>query len=220
MDVIEALKSRKSVRAYLDKKVPKGLIEQILESAKCAPSGVNMQPFDVAVVQGEMKKTIEKEMLNAFDTNQKESMDYQYYPLEWIEPYKNRRKETGLLMYKTLGITREDKYKQIEQWKANYKAFEAPVVVYFFLDPSLKEGSFLDYGMFLQSFMLCATSLGLATCPMASLAEFPSIVKKHLQKEDKKLLCAIALGYEDKEAVINSYRTSRINLEDFTTFYH
>ncbi len=219
MDVIEALKQRKSVRAYLDKEVTKELIEQILESAKYAPSGVNMQPFDVVVVSGDTKTLIENEMISAFDNNQKESMDYQYYPQEWIEPYKSRRKETGLLMYETLEITREDKQRQIEQWKANYKAFGAPVVVYFFLDPSLKEGSFLDYGMFLQSFMLAATSLGLATCPMASLAEFPSIVKKHLKKENKKLLCGIALGHEDKGAVINSYRTPRIKLQEFTSFY-
>jgi len=220
MSVINLLKQRKSVRAYLDKKVEKEKITTILEAAKHAPSGVNMQPFDLCVVSGAKKHEIETKMIEAFDNNQKEKMDYQYYPLEWKEPYKSRRKDTGLLMYQTLNIKREDKARQIEQWKQNYHAFGAPVVLYFFMDESLEAGSFLDYGMFLQSIMLVATQLGLGTCPMASLAEFPTIVKEALSVDKQKiLLCGIALGYEDTTAAINSYRTPRVALEEFATFY-
>ncbi|MEA2027465.1 MAG: nitroreductase [Campylobacterota bacterium] len=220
MSIIKLLKQRKSVRAYLDKKVEKEKIIQILEASKHAPSGVNMQPFDLHVVSGAKKHEIETKMIEAFNANQKEKMDYQYYPLQWKEPYRSRRKDTGLLMYQTLGINKEDKTKQIEQWKQNYKAFGAPTVLYFFMDESLEAGSYLDYGMFLQSIMLVATQLGLGSCPMASLAEFPSIVKEALGVEKQKvLLCGIALGYEDKTALINSYRTPRVELEEFVSFY-
>lgn len=220
MSVIDILKQRKSVRAYIDKEVEKEKIKTILESAKLSPSGVNMQPYNVCVVSGQKKLAIEAKMIEAFDNNKQEEMDYQYYPLQWIEPYKSRRKETGLLMYKTLGITREDKERQREQWKANYRAFGAPTVLYFFMDPVLQKGSYLDYGIFLQSIMLVATELGLGTCPMASLAQFPSIVKDELAIDKEKiLLCGIALGYEDKDALINSYRTDRISLEEFSSFY-
>jgi len=220
MRVSQALKERKSVRAYLDRAVEKEKIEKILQFAKYAPSGVNMQPFNVHVLSGQSKKDLEAKMLEAFDSQHKESMDYQYYPLEWREPYKSRRKATGLLMYQTLGITREDKAKQIAQWRANYQAFNAPTVLYFFIDPILEKGSYLDYGMFLQSIMLLATELGLGSCPMASLAEFPSIVKDTLNVEPEQLLlCGMALGYEDSEATINSYRTPRIELDEFVTFY-
>ena len=220
MNVLEALKERKSVRAYLDKKVEKEKINLILNSAKHAPSGINMQPWNVCVVSGQKKKQIEEKILKNYDNNNKDVMDYQYYPLTWTDTYKKRRKETGLLMYKTLGITREDKDRQIEQWRANYRAFDAPVVLYFFIDASLEKGSYLDYGMFLQSIMLSATELGLATCPQAALAEFPTIVKEELNIDNnQKLLCGIALGYEDKNALINSYRTSRIELNEFVTFY-
>lgn len=220
MSVTDILKQRKSVRAYLDKKVEKEKIITILESAKFSPSGVNMQPYHVYVVSGQKKLEIEAKMIDAFEGNKQEEMDYQYYPLQWIEPYKSRRKETGLLMYETLGIKKEDKKRQREQWKANYRAFGAPTVLYFCIDSVLQKGSYLDYGMFLQSIMLVATELGLGTCPMASLAQFPSIVKKELGIDDDKiLLCGMALGYEDKNAPINSYRTKRVSLEEFSSFY-
>lgn len=220
MNVIDSLNKRKSVRAFLDRAVEREKIITILESAKWAPSGVNMQPFDVCVVSGQKKIDLEKKMLEAFNKHQNEPMDYQYYPSEWKEPYKSRRKEMGLLMYQTLGIKREDKERQMEQWKRNYIAFGAPTVLYFFIDPVLEKGSYLDYGMFLQSVMLVATELGLGTCPMASLAEFPSIVKDELDVDRSKiLLCAMALGYEDKHAAVNSFRTDRVSLDEFCKFY-
>ena len=220
MKVSDALLQRKSVRAFLKKDVEREKIEYILEHAKHAPSGVNMQPWNVAVLSGEAKKNLESKMEKAFREGKKEEMDYTYYPLSWEDPYKSRRKETGLMMYKTLNISREDKRKQMDQWAANYRAFDAPVVMYFFKDKLLQAGSYLDYGMFLQSVMLTATEIGLATCPQAALAEFPSIVKSELNiADDKELLCGIALGYEDKDAVINSYRTPRIEIEEFAKFY-
>lgn len=220
MTVSNALKNRKSIRAFLKQDIDEKLIKEILDEAKHAPSGVNMQPWFVCVVSGDKKLSLEEKVIKAFEAGEKEEMDYAYYPKSWEEPYKSRRKETGLLMYETLGITREDKQRQVEQWKANYRAFDAPVVIYFFIDSSLEKGSYLDYGMFLQSIMLSATAKGLATCPQAALAEFPNTIKKELGiEENKLLLCGIALGYEDKDALINSYKTSRIDTAEFTKFY-
>lgn len=220
MDVLDALLNRKSVRAFLDKAVEKEKIEAILERAKHAPSGVNMQPWRVCVVSGEKKKAIETAMIEAFERGEKARMDYRYYPDEWREPYKGRRKETGLLMYSALGIGREDGDKKAGQWKANYRAFDAPVVLYFFIDASLDKGSYLDYGMFLQSVMLAATAKGLGSCPQAALAEYPDIVRDALGVgSDQTLLCGLALGYEDTSHPVNSYRTDRIPLEAFATFF-
>jgi nitroreductase len=220
MQVSQALKARKSIRAFLDKEVSKQTIEEILENARYAPSGVNMQPWSLCVVRGKKKKELQTKIEEKFEAGIKEDMEYLYYPLTWEEPYKSRRKETGLLMYKTLGILREDKQKQLSQWKANYRAFDAPVVIYFFIDKNLEKGSYLDYGMFLQSIMLCAIELGLATCPQAAHAEYPKTIKTELGiGDDKLLLGGIALGYEDKNALINSYRTSRLEIHEFTTFF-
>jgi len=221
MKLQDIIKNRKSVRAFLNKNVETKKIKELLNVAKHAPSGVNMQPWQVAVVSGNRKKEIETKLQEAFINNEAERMDYNYYPLKWEEPYKSRRKETGLLMYKTLQITREDKEKQFEQWKANYRAFDAPVVLFFFIDNHLEKGSYLDYGMFLQNVMLSAVNLGLSTCTQAALAQYPEIVKDALGIEGKKvLLCGMALGYENTDHIINSYRTPRIELDEFVKFYN
>jgi nitroreductase len=84
----------------------------------------------------------------------------------------------------------------------------------------MEKGSYLDYGMFLQSVMLSATELGLATCPQAALAEYPDIVRKELgYSEDKVLLCGIALGYEDTKDIVNSYRTERESLDNLVKYF-
>lgn len=220
MNVAEALVQRKSVRAFLDKPVETDKIKAVLESAKHAPSGVNTQPWTVCAVTGETKARIETGLIQAFEAGEKARMDYRYYPLEWVEPYKSRRKETGLQMYRTLGIEKGDKAGQAEQWKANYRAFGAPVVLYFFIDAAMERGSYMDYGMFLQSVMLAATAQGLGSCAQAALAEYPDIVRKALGMDgNKTLLCGMALGYEDTDHPLNSYRTERVALEEFATFY-
>ena len=219
MNVSEALKKRQSVRAYTNQAVEQILIEQILTSASYAPSGVNTQPWKVAVLTGEKKLLLQEKLLTAFADRVEKKMDYQYYPLEWKEPYKARRKDCGLKMYSALEISREDKKKQIEQWAANYRAFDAPVMLLFYMDAELQTGSYLDYGMFLQSIMLAATAQGLATCPQASLAEYPLLVKEFLDlPTDSQLICGMALGYEDVSAAVNSYRIERADINEFVRF--
>ncbi|MDH5369744.1 MAG: nitroreductase [Gammaproteobacteria bacterium] len=220
MLVREALEKRKSTRAFLDKNVEMDKIERILSAASHAPSGVNSQPWQVAVVKGESKKKIQEKMESAFRNGDKGKMDYQYYPEQWVEPYKGRRKSCGLQMYSTLEIAREDKTRQLDQWAANYRAFDAPVMLLFFMDGILDAGSYLDYGMFLQSIMLMAVEEGLATCPQAALGEYPKIVKEELgYSDDMIMLCGMALGYEDTEALVNTYRTPREGFNSFTRFF-
>ncbi len=220
MNVSDALKQRKSVRAYMDKPVEDEKIHAILDAARYAPSGTNTQPWQVAVVTGESKLRLQEKIEAAFRSGDRGKADYDYYPNEWISPYKDRRKECGLLMYSTLGITREDTEQQQDQWAANYRCFDAPVMLLFFIDKIMERGSYMDYGMFLQSLMLMAEEQGLATCPQASLADFPHIIKPELgYDDDTVLLCGIALGYEDKNARVNSYRTSRLEVDEFTKFY-
>ncbi len=220
MNVKEALSVRKSTRAYQDRAVDASLIEQILDAARHAPSGTNTQPWQVAVVSGETRTKLTQELESAFRGGAKEDMDYQYYPLEWKEPFKGRRRTCGLQMYKTLEIGREDKQRQTDQWAANFRAFDAPVILFFFMDSVMETGSYLDYGMFLQSVMLAAQDLGLATCPQGALGLYPEIVKRQLGYPDDLILIAgMALGYEDKGAVINSYRTERELPENFTRYF-
>lgn len=220
MNVSTALQVRKSTRAFLDKPVSREQIRRILDAARHAPSGVNTQPWQVAVVSGESKAKLQQEIEQAFRDGIKPHMDYAYYPAEWHEPFKTRRRACGLQLYSTLEIAREDKEKQLNQWAANYRAFDAPVMLLFFMADQLETGSFMDYGMFIQSVMLAAVEEGLACCPQAALAEYPDITRKRLDYPDNTLLlCGMALGYEDTNAAVNSYRTPREEVESFTRFF-
>lgn len=219
MDVKTALEKRKSTRAFLNKEVPITIVNAILEQAKTAPSGVNTQPWKVAVLSGQSKKDLEQKMESEFRAGNKGVMDYQYYPEQWEAEYKERRKACGLLMYSTLQIKREDKQRQLDQWAANYRAFDAPIMLLFFIDKIMEKGSYVDYGMFLQSIMLSAVEHGLATCPQAALAEYPEIVKKELGYEDQVLICGMALGYEDTTEDVNNYRTGREDLDKLVRYF-
>ncbi len=219
MQLIEAIRERKSVRAFLDKAVEQEKIERILESARFAPSGVNTQPWEVAVVSGETKKAIEKKILEKFTRGEKETPDYVYYPETWFEPFKSRRISTGLLLYKTLGIKREEKERMQEQWARNYRAFDAPVVLYFLLKKGMGIGSFLDYGMFVQNVALLAQSEGLGSCIQAAFVDYAPTIREALGYDDHLLVCGMALGYEDTNHIVNTYRTDREHAASFTRYF-
>ncbi len=220
MNVSDALLERKSTRAFSEKEVTLDTVREILGIARHAPSGVNTQPWKVAVVTGDKKRSLCSLMEKKFRNSGKGTMDYSYYPDEWIDPYRTRRKSCGLQMYSTLNIGRDDKQKQLDQWAANYRAFDAPVALFFFIDPVMNTGSYIDYGMFLQSIMLAAVEKGLATCPQAALGEYPEIVKGELgYTQDSILIGGMALGYEEKEALVNSYRTDRMDVDEFSRFF-
>jgi nitroreductase len=221
MNVKQALLARKSVRAFLDKDVPKEKIVAVLDAARHAPSGTNAQPWKVAVVQGKKRLELADAMENAFlEIRGEGKMDYRYYPVQWKGEYKRRRVETGSQLYRELGIERNDKEARFRQWQINYRAFNAPVILFFFLDRIMQTGSFFDYGMFYQSIMLAALEEGLATCPQAALAQFPDLIRKQLgYGEEMQVVAGMALGYEDPDAKVNNYRTSRIEVEDFTRFF-
>jgi nitroreductase len=220
MNVADALKARKSVRAFTSQSVSDELVNELLSVARCAPSGVNSQPWQVAVLRGETKLRVAAAIETAYRNGQPSNQEYHYYPSEWCEPYLQRRKDCGLQLYSALGIKKDDKPRRQDQWAANYRAFDAPVMLLFFIDDVLEKGSYLDYGMFIQSVMLAAMEMGLATCPQAALAEYPDIVKQALGYDKSQLLiCGMALGYEDVTAPVNQYRTPRAAVAEFTRFF-
>ena len=195
-------------------------VERILRAAASAPSVHNTQPWQVAVLTGTSKQHLADALVSAFENGEKSTPDYAYYPTDWQPPYIDRRRRCGLQLYQSLNIERGDKAAQKAQWAANYRAFDAPVMLLFFLDKAMQTGSYLDLGLFLQSLMLAATEQGLATCPQAALAEYPEIVKTKLgYPADSQLVCGLALGYEAVDAPVNQYRTERIAVDEFTRFF-
>jgi len=220
MDVLDAMRGRHSTRAFLEKPVARETIESILDAARFAPSGVNAQPWQVAVVSGVTKNRISTAMLSARQNREPERPDYQYYPKQWVEPYKGRRKASGLQLYSALNISKEDTGARLKAWNNNYHFFGAPVGLLFFIDRQLSQGSWIDLGMFIENVMLAARGHGLETCPQASLAEYPDLVRGILGvPEDRALACGMALGYADNAHPVNQYRTEREPVSTFTSWY-
>ena len=220
MDVLEAMRRRASTRAYLDKPVDRATVETILEAARWAPSGTNAQPWQVVVVTGETKRRITEALLAERIAGRPPNTDYDYYPKQWVEPYKSRRAACGLALYEALKIGRDDKDARLKAWNNNYSFFGAPVGLLFFLDRSLEKGSWIDMFMFIENVMLAALGHGLATCPQASIAEYPDIVRRIVNVPDSRaMVCGMALGYADTAAPVNNYRTAREPVAGFTTWH-
>lgn len=220
MDVLEAMRGRSSTRAFLDRPLEPAVLEAILEAARWAPSGANTQPWRVAIVSGAAKQRLGEALLAARAAGEPARPEYDYYPHEWFEPYKARRRACGLAMYTALGIGLEDRRDRQAAWDRNYLFFGAPTGLLFFLDPRLELGSWLDLGMFIQNVMLAARGYGVASCPQASMAEYPDIVREQLGLSGAgRLVCGMALGHADPDAPVNRYRTEREPVSSFATWH-
>ena len=173
MTVEEAVTGRRSFRAFLPKPVPRELIERVLRIAGRAPSGSNVQPWHVWVLQGAVSDEISREAVERYDRGKVCQREYNYYPVKWREPYLARRRACGWGLYGTLGIGREDKDKMHAQHARNFAFFDAPVGLIFSIDRDLEQGSWLDYGMFLQSIMVAAAAVRARDLPAGGVAHLP-----------------------------------------------
>ena len=219
--VDDAITSRRSVRAFLPTPISDEDVREMLSAAARAPSGTNMQPWKVHVLTGDAKEALSTAVLKAHDDpayNGKRA--YKYYPDEFPEPYLARRRKIGWDLYNVLGIGREDKDKMHAQLGRNYTFFDAPVGLMFTLDSRLEMGSWLDYGMFMENIMIAARGRGLDTCPQAAFANFQDVIKSQLGIPDiETVICGMAIGHVDPDAIENSLVTERAGLEDFAVFH-
>ena len=219
MTVEEAIAGRRCIRAFLPKPVPRELIERILLTAGRAPSGSNVQPWKVWVLDGAVKREISGELADLYDAGKVSEREYNYYPEKWREPYLARRRACGWGLYGTLGIGRADKDKMHAQHRRNFLFFDAPVGLIFSIDRDLDQGSWLDYGMFLQSIMVAARPLGLETCPQAAFLIFHEVLQKCLGiPKEQMIVCGMALGYPDGSDNVNTFTPDRMQVAEFVTF--
>lgn len=217
-----AITSRRSIRAFLPKPVERADIERILEVAARAPSGTNTQPWKVYVLTGQAREKLSEAILavNA-DPEQarRHTEEYAYYPREWISPFVDRRRKVGWDLYSLLGLTRDNKAGMAAQHARNYRFFDAPVGLVFTIDRIMEQGSWLDYGMFLQSIMVAARGRGLDTCPQAAFTQYHRVIAQQLGlPENEMVVCGMALGWADPGKVENSLVTEREPLAHFARF--
>ena len=218
-----AITSRHSIRAYRSDPVPRHDIERILEVAARAPSGTNTQPWKVYVLTGGAKQRLAHAILAVHGDPAAASThteEYPYYPREWVSPYIDRRRKVGWDLYALLGLTRDNKAGMSAQHGRNYQFFDAPVGFIFTIDRVLEQGSWLDYGMFLQSIMVAARGRGLDTCPQAAFTQYHAIIEEQLGIPDSEMVvCGMALGYADTTKIENTLITAREPVSGFTRFF-
>jgi nitroreductase len=221
--VDDAISSRRSVRAFLPVPVDRATIAQILEVASRAPSGTNTQPWKVHVLTGPKRQELSERILAAYDDPElraQHAEEYDYYPREWISPYIERRRKVGWDLYGLLGIGKSDKERMHEQHGRNYVFFDAPVGMIFTIDRVMTQGSWLDYGMFLQNIMIAARARGLDTCPQAAFTQFHRVIAEVLGLQPHEMVvCGMALGVADPEAIANRLVTARAAVEEFAVFH-
>jgi len=217
--VSEAVATRMSCRAFLKTPVPASLVQQILEAAKRAPSGGNLQPWHVYVLTGvplaEFLDLI-RTRLQASPTG--EGTEYDIYPRQLTEPYALRRFKCGETAYASINLPREDKPGRLKQFARNYELFGAPVGLFFAIDRQMGLGQWADLGMFMQTLMLLARERGLDTCPQEAWAVWHKTIASYLSMPTHLMLfCGMALGYADTSAAINQARTERAPLAEFAS---
>lgn len=221
--VDEAITSRRSIRAFLPTPIADETILDILRVASRAPSGTNTQPWKVYVLTGAAKTALSEQILavhNDPEASKAHIQEYAYYPNEWVSPYIDRRRKLGWDLYHLLGLTRDNKTGIHAQHGRNYRFFDAPVGLIFTIDRILEQGSWLDYGMFLQNIMIAARGRGLDTCPQAAFTPFHRIIRTHLELSNQEMVvCGMSLGYVDSSKIENSLVTERAPAEDFVKFH-
>ena len=220
--VDHAIATRQSVRGFLPTPVPRATIEEILEIASRAPSGTNTQPWKVTVLTGPAKERLSAAILAVYnDAEQRKQHveEYAYYPTQWVDPYLARRRKIGWDLYGLLGIGREDKAKMHAQHGRNYMFFDAPVGIIFTIDRIMEQGSWLDFGMFLQNVMIAARARGLDTCPQAAFMQFHRVIASELAlSESEMVVCGMSLGYADMSKIENTLQTEREPVSGFARF--
>lgn len=215
MDVSTAVDRRSSIRAFLDTPVADEAIAELLTKASRAPSGGNVQPWRIYVVNGDAMVRF-REMVAGSDIEQ---AAYEIYPPGLKEPYKTARFELGMQMYDLLGIARDDKAGRFGQMLKNYEFFGAPAAIFCFTDRQMGPPQWSDLGMFLQTFMLLAQEAGIDTCPQEAWAMWEGAISGFVgAPEDERLFCGVAIGHADPDATVNTLRSERFPLEDFATF--
>jgi len=218
VDVVEAIKTRHSARAYKPEPVPKETLTELMEVALRAPSWANTQTWEFAIAGGEVMREL-KQILAA-----KASAQDERYPdiprPEWPSPYRERRRENGIRLYKLLGIARNDIERQLQWYIEMYRFFDAPNCIIVYTDRDLSVWALVNAGLIIQTIALAALNYGLGTAILAAGVSYPDEVRSILQiPESKQLIIGIAIGYPDTKAKLNSFRSSRVPLEDVVTWH-
>lgn len=216
MNVDEAIKSRISIRAFKPDLVPQAIVREILDVARYAPSGGNLQPWKVIAVAGAERDAVvalaQANLPGAED-------DRPVYPADLWEPYRSRRYKVGEDMYALLGIGRDNKPARLMHLAQNFQFFGAPVALFFVIDKGMGHGQWAHLGMFMQSVALAALERGVDSCMQEAWARMRAPLARHFALPDSEMIyCGMALGYADRTKPVNTLRSDRASVDEIATF--
>ena len=216
ISVSQAVSKRSSIRAFKDSPVDSNIIRDILSLSSRAPSGGNVQPWKIYVLNGQSMQDF---FLFQKSWIQPEKEAYSIYPPQLKEPYRTSRYELGEQMYELLGIARDDKDARLTQVMQNFKFFGAPAAIFCFVDRQMGPPQWSDLGMFLQTFMLVAQEYGIDTCAQEAWSIKNDSVSAFVDADESDILfCGLAMGYKDENAVINTLSSERRPLDQWAKF--
>ena len=216
MNVSDAVTARRSIRSFLDTPVSDDLLRELLTKSARAPSGGNVQPWQIQVINGARMQAFLQHMASQ---EVREKPAYEIYPRELPSPYRDSRFKVGEDMYGLLGIPREDKTARFAHLARNFEFFGAPAAFFCLIEKTMGPPQWSDLGMFLQTFMLLAQEAGIDTCAQEAWATRPNAVTSFLQTPDSQMLfCGMAIGYRDPIAPIDTLVADRMPLETWVTW--
>ena len=220
MTLDEVLARRRSVRAFRPDPVPREMVEDILRAAARAPSGTNIQPWKIHVAAGEVRQTLEREVMAHRETDPPDVRAEFPRMSKRKEPYTSRMRKLGKEMYGLIGIPKGDQAANWRQWGRNFQFFGAPVGLILTIDKDLDAMSYLDTGTFVMAIMLAAKARGLDTCAQGAWNNYWTITRRVLQvPDDEYIVCGVSLGWADETDPVNTLVSEREPLESFATFH-
>lgn len=219
MDILEAIRARKSIRSFKPEPVPKEILEKIIDIARRSPSAANTQPWEITVVTGEVLDNIRKGNVELLTSGVTPEPDFPWGPYE--NKYRQRQVDIGIQLYGLMGIARDDKERRAEWWQRGFRFFDAPAALILSVDRSLKGVlPLFDIGLIAQTICLAAMNYGLGTCIEMQGVMFPEVVRKFARiPESKRIVTSIAIGYPDWDFPANKLESKREPIEDFVTWY-
>ena len=209
MGLIDSIYARRSVRGFLEKEVPRDVLERIFEIARQAPSNCNVQPWKAFVASGELKDRLRRQMVQNTMDGVPPNPDYDY-PARFVAEYRTRQVQCAVALYARMGIARDDKKGRMGAVLRNFEFFDAPHIAFIGMDPAFGTTVAVDVGMWAQTLMLTMVSFGLHSCPMGTMRNYPDLIREAFDIRDgTRILFGISFGYEDPTVPANETRTTR-----------
>lgn len=217
MDVIEAIKTRRSIRGYKPDPVPKEALEEILETAIRSPSSMNTQPWEFTVVAGDVMEKIKQANIEKLDAGERPHLEEPRG--EYTGIYRERQVALAVQLFQLMGIAREDREKRMDWMRRGFRFFDAPAAIIISIDKEVGTGGQFDVGAVSQTIALVALNYGLGTCIMGQGIMYPDVIRKLTGiTESKLIVICLTIGYPDLDFPANKIYSAREPVEKNTTW--